>query len=125
MSENEIQKFILNYLQVMGRGYFWRNNTVGVFDPVKKFYRKNPSQEKGVADILGVIDGRFIAIECKASGFNKLREDQKKFKQKFEKSGGIFYLANNIDEFINWFNLIKNGKPPNLSMISLKTKNWA
>lgn len=103
LPEKEIQKFILDYLLTCRNGYFWRNNTVGVFDPTRKQFRKNAQQEKGVADILGIFNGKFIAIECKASGIKTLRPDQENFKERFEKSGGIFYLANDIDEFIKWF----------------------
>ena len=103
IAEKDIQKFILDYLLASKKGHFWRNNTVGVFDPTRKQFRKNAGQEKGIADILGVCKGRFVAIECKASNVKKLREDQEIFKNNIEACGGIFYLANDIDNFIAWF----------------------
>ena len=105
VSEKDIQSFILDYLNNFG--FFWRNNTVGVYNQYKKVYMKNNKLLKGVPDILGVYKGRFMAIECKSSNVKKMSEDQEKFKDNFEKMGGLFYMANDIDNFISWFNKIR------------------
>jgi hypothetical protein len=105
ISEKDIQSFILKYLNNFG--FFWRNNTTGIYDPHKKCFRKNNQLLKGVPDILGVYLGRFIAIECKSSSVKKLSDDQEIFRIDFEKRGGIFYMANDIDDFVDWFDCIK------------------
>lgn len=105
MKEIEMQKLILDYLQYH-KGLFWRNNTVGIFDKSKGIYRKNKGQMQGVADILGVLNGRFIAIEVKAEGISKLSEHQEIFREKFEKNGGIYYLANDFNNFKKWYDSI-------------------
>ena len=84
LSEKEIQKWILDYLLANRIGFFWRNNTVGVYDPTRKCYRKNKSQVNGIPDILGILYGQFVAIECKKQGRKVLDENQKIFKDKFE-----------------------------------------
>ncbi len=108
ISEADIQTFILDFLTTSRIGYFWRNNTVGVYDPTRCIYRKNKKQEKGIPDILGVMCGRFIAIECKSSTVKKLSDDQEKFKEQFERSDGIFYMANDIDAFRIWIKELKH-----------------
>lgn len=105
ISEKDIQSFVLDYL--CRHGFFWRNNTTGIYDPSKACFRKNKSQLNGVPDILGVYNGRFVAVECKSGSVKKLSEDQEEFRLNFEKQGGIFYMANDIDEFIKWFEEIK------------------
>lgn len=106
LTEKEIQNFVLDYLNANRLGYFWRNNTVGVYDPRTQGYRRNKN-EKGVPDILGVLEGRFIAIECKSQGRNVLGENQEKFKERFERQGGIFYLANDVNSFVIWVQELK------------------
>lgn len=101
MSESEIQDFVLQYLQTHRKGFFWRNNTTGVWDPVRKVFRKN-NNLKGVSDIIGVMNGKAIFIECKST-IGKLSKDQKIFREMVEKNGGIFYVANDINNFINWY----------------------
>ena len=106
LKENEIQSFILDFLKIKKTGLFWRNNTVGVYDPTRNIYRKNSNQLKGVPDILGILRGKFIAIECKRGDIKKLSADQELFKEEFENNGGIFYLANDIDKFRFWFEVL-------------------
>ncbi len=56
MKESSIENDILDYLNYMG-GMFWRTHT-----------GKNPPCTPGVPDIVGVRDGRFIAVEVKRPG---------------------------------------------------------
>ncbi len=66
-TEGQIQSSVYQYLENLGF-FCWVNKTVGIFDPVKKIYRK-PKQEgsaKGSPDILGVgLNGRSLGIEVK------------------------------------------------------------
>lgn len=105
-TEKEIQAFVLDYLQRNRIGIFWRNQTTGIFDPVKRCYRKNPGMN-GIADILGVMYGRFVAIECKGEGNSKLDPAQEIFKAEIDHNGGHYYLANDVDEFQNWIKALR------------------
>ncbi len=106
-TEKEIQKFILEYLQSNRIGYFWRNNTgamVANFNGVKRFVRFG---HLGSPDIIGLLEGKFIGIECKCQGKTKLEPSQENFKAEIDRNGGYYYLANNIDEFVNWIRALR------------------
>ena len=79
-TEKEIENSILAYLQTQ-KGFFWKNQSVGVWDNVKKTYRKpnNRHHVLGTADILGCLpSGQFIAIEVKTKK-GRATENQKNF----------------------------------------------
>jgi hypothetical protein len=52
---------------------------------------------KGAADIVVVIEGRFIGLECK-DGKGKQSLDQQAFQAALEKAGGIYFLIRSFDE---------------------------
>lgn len=111
IAENANQKAISEYLLVMhqsGRGIWWRTNNVGIWDPVKKVYRKPKGalQLNGVSDIAGVYRGIAIFIEVKSST-GTLSEDQELFRDLVEGSGGVFIMARNIED-IEW--IFQHGK---------------
>ena len=100
--EKNLQEAILDYLGVDKRGYFWRNNTgIATFGERKVAYGK-----KGSADIIGMYKGQFIGIEVKSKR-GKQSEDQKTFQYWVTVAGGVYYLANDIDKFLEWFNKLK------------------
>lgn len=53
----------------------------------------------GVPDIVGIYDGRFMAIEVKTER-GKLSPHQEKFIQNINAHGGIAFVARNIDDVI-------------------------
>lgn len=98
VTEKEIENAILDYLTLCP-GEFWRNNSVGVFDPVKKTFRR-PSRyhRNGVSDILGILPcGTFVAIEVKTPT-GKLSENQKLFISDINKCNGIAFVARSVDD---------------------------
>jgi hypothetical protein len=54
---------------------------------------------KGAPDIVAVIGGKYIGIECKI-GKNKQSEHQKEFERKLKIAGGEYWLIYTIDELI-------------------------
>lgn len=92
--ETDLVRACLDYLKL--RNIFaWRNNTTGVFDPVKKKFRTFTGL-KGVSDILGILpDGTLLAIECKMPG-GKLTPEQKAFLQNIVDRNGIIGVANSV-----------------------------
>ena len=83
--------------------FVWRNNTTGVWDPVKKVFRTNKTALKGVADIVGLrYDSTFIAVEIK-TGRDKLSSDQETFKCNIENHNGIYIIAKDFDDFMKQF----------------------
>lgn len=98
--EKEIENSILNYL-IAKKIFCWKQNSVGVFDPTRGRFRRanNPYIINGVADILGVYKGRFLAIEVKVpSRKNNLTEHQKKFIKNILESGGVAFVATSIED---------------------------
>lgn len=47
----------------------------------------------GVADDIACLDGRYIAIETKASDSDAQKKDQKKYQALVEKNGGLYIIA--------------------------------
>tara|TARA_B100000809_G_C14792398_1_gene407135 strand:+ start:26 stop:367 length:342 start_codon:yes stop_codon:yes gene_type:complete len=98
-SEKEIENSILDYLQTQ-KGFFWKNNTVGVYDPVKKTFRR-PTKYciNGVADILGVIppDGKLVAIEVKSKK-GRVSKNQEAFLLRVRMQNGKAFIARSIED---------------------------
>jgi len=102
VKEKDIENAILAYLATRRDlvPLAWKNQSVGVFDPVKKVYRKshNKYHLNGVPDILGVLaDGRLLAIEVKRPG-GRLSEFQKSFLGIASKTGAIAFKASSVQE---------------------------
>lgn len=65
-SETEIVASILDGLEALRMGSFNRINNAPIFDPVKKFFRRPPKHTpRGISDIIGTYQGRYICIEAK------------------------------------------------------------
>ena len=71
-TEKQIENQILTYLRNR-RVFVWKNQSVGVFDAKKGIFRRsnNPHHIDGVSDILGLLHGRFLAIEVKRPKISK------------------------------------------------------
>lgn len=97
-SEKEIENTLLTYLKIKG-AFVWKNDTVGIFDPVRKVYRKkhSPHHIKGVPDILGVYKGLPFAIEVKSKR-GRVSEEQHLFFETWFKHGGVGGIARSIDD---------------------------
>ena len=96
---NNLTSAIVTYLNYNGC-FVWRNNTIGVYDPTKKIFRKNKNQLNGIADIVGVLpNSNFLAVEVKI-GKDKLSEAQEEFRRKLTLNGGIYIIAKNFDDFV-------------------------
>ncbi len=99
MLEKEIENLILDYLSYRP-GYYWKNQSVGIYDPTKRKFRKSNNRHHvlGVADILGVkSDGQFVAIEVKTKK-GRLSENQKAYLQKVADNGGLSFVARSIED---------------------------
>jgi len=97
--EKAIENQILHFL-FKKKVFAWKNQSVGIFDPIKKVYRRsnNPFHIKGVADIIGVLpDGRFLAIEVK-SKTGKASPEQIEFIKKINFMGGKAFIARSVED---------------------------
>lgn len=99
--EKDIQRQICDYL-ALKHIFFWRSNNVPIFSQGR--FRAMPKYSpKGLPDILCVHGGKFIGIEVKRpKGYTnpKQRNDQGKFKENLELSGGFYYTATSLEEVL-------------------------
>jgi hypothetical protein len=113
VSEKEIENDILTFLKWKGI-FAWNNQSTGIFDPTKKTFRKKSKHQlNGVSDILGIIDGKMLAIEVKKPTLSKktnlfiprtqddlakkASEDQILFVNNVKCLGGIAFYADTLD----------------------------
>ena len=62
------------------------------------------SGTKGTSDLKAVINGRFIAIEIKCAATNDRQSNsQRTYQLEVEKSGGIYLLIPDFDNFLTWY----------------------
>lgn len=111
-SANGLTRCIKDYINLIG-GFARRINTIGQWvQPkakegiIQKGYYRKASSTKGESDISFVYKGKSFAVEVKWNK-DKQSEYQKKFQEKFERSGGYYYEARSFQEFYNWFNQFK------------------
>lgn len=96
--ESEIQAAICDYLALKKR-FFWRNNTVPIYDATKKIFRAMPKYAmRGVADIIVITDGGYaVFLEVKRPK-GKLSADQIAFEALCKKWGAEYYRVTSIDD---------------------------
>lgn len=117
--ETDVLRHICEYLSQ--RGYlFWRSNNIPVFGRSMPKYSM-----KGMADICGVWDGTFFAIEVKRPSLNereangrmlrggKLSITQAEFGARVVLNGGEYLTAFSVDDVEKFFQglSIKKGVP--------------
>lgn len=99
--EGAIKNAICAWLSYQPGIKVWVNDSVGIFDPVRKIYRKSfsPYKIKGVADILGIMEptGRFLAIEVKVKGKYPSPE-QRQFLEMINRMGGLGFVARSVED---------------------------
>ncbi len=62
------------------------------------------SGTRGTSDLKAVINGRFVAIEVKnAATRDRLRTEQKAYRDQVEASGGVYVIAESLSGFMNWY----------------------
>lgn len=97
--EKDIQKLILQYLNLQGH-YCYRQNTgavVNEYKGKKRFFRFGTP---GASDITGISKaGKRIDIEVKADG-NSPTENQINYLGEMSKRGGIAIVAYSLDDVI-------------------------
>lgn len=93
--ESKLVKACLEYLGYAGV-YAFRVNNGAVYDPSRKRFR-SMSGTPGVADIIGVRNGQFLAVEAKTAKGTQ-SADQKIFQAAVEAAGGQYILARSLDD---------------------------
>lgn len=108
IKENDVVSSIMDYL-IARRIFAFRINNTPIYDPRGggQFRRKGKYEMYGVADILGMFDGRMMAIEVKRPG-GKPSDYQIEFLTKVRQYGGIAFVAYSIEDVIKNLNEYAN-----------------
>lgn len=88
---------LFDFIHIRG-GYAFRVNNMGVYDAKRGVYRKGGTV-KGIPDVIGLIDGRFIGIEIKF-GSDRMSADQMEMKREIESNGGIYIVAKRYEQYV-------------------------
>lgn len=89
MKETNIQQLVRLEASKLG-AIVWRNNTGGLYDKQGRWVSFGLC--KGSADLVGIFNGRFVAIEVKTPK-GRLKPEQRKFLDIVRKEGGIAGVA--------------------------------
>ena len=101
--ESEVQKAIIEYLHLM-KIWNYRNNSGALKTERGHFVRFGA---KGSPDIICVIDGQYVGIECKSHS-GRQSEHQKAFQEGLEEHGGAYCLARSVDDVIEFLDKQKS-----------------
>jgi hypothetical protein len=98
MKEHDLQNLILDYLSAK-RIFHYRNNSGAMAKEYngKKYFMRFGCP--GSPDIVCVINGLYVGIECKGEK-GKQSETQKEFQKNLEYSGGKYILAYSLDDVL-------------------------
>lgn len=98
--EKDIQKSITDYLDLRGDIYYIRNNSFA-----GRIMRGNGSwgwiknSKAGSPDLVLCIQGKWVGCELKVKN-GRQSDLQKDAEVKIRKSGGIYFIAHSLEEFI-------------------------
>jgi len=92
LKESHIQRSVLDYLSLKNI-FHYRQNT-GAFKRDDHFYQFGT---KGSPDVVCVINGQYVGIECKSST-GKQSDSQKDFQEQLEKAGGKYLIVRSLED---------------------------
>jgi hypothetical protein len=97
--EKTTETAILTYLNFLSGCFAWKNNSTGVYDAKRGTFRSNKNKFviNGVSDVLGVYNGRLLAIEVKTDK-GVVSKEQQDFIDRVNKLGGIAGVARSISD---------------------------
>ena len=80
----------------------WRNNTTGIYDPVKRRFRRNLDRSAiGTADIICCVKGGlYVEIELKI-GRDKQSTGQLQHEQAVKRAGGRYFIVGCWEEYVD------------------------
>lgn len=94
MKEKDIVRLCMAAAHEMG-AIVWRNNTGALLNAKGRLVRYGLCV--GSSDLIGIYQGRFLAIECKTK-YGKTTTNQTDFINTIKKAGGIAFVAKSPDD---------------------------
>ena len=132
-STNKLEKQIVAFIQLHGWQAERIKNTgqarveklklANGYTKEKVTYTKGTGT-KGTADISSTIEGRSVKIEVKnAKTKDRMSKAQEAYQSQLDLTGGVYYVARDIDSFIEWFkeNFKKNTRWEEAVLITYKS----
>lgn len=101
-TESSLVKVCLDLL-AYEKVFAYRMNSGAFKNEKGGFYRMGIT---GAPDIVAVISGQYIGIECKV-GKNKLSESQFSFGERLVKAGGRYLVIRNLEDLIQELKTLK------------------
>lgn len=102
---NGITRNIIRVINLTRGAVGYRINNVGVWDAAKGVHRAG-NTERGLPDVIAILNGRFVGIEVKA-GRDKMSDFQRQRKQEIEKAGGVHFECRSTDDFLLFWEHLK------------------
>lgn len=99
VTANELTKTIIFDMYWVREGCAYRINNGAVYDVKRQTYRKGV-QRRGIPDIIGIINGRFIGIEVKI-GRDRQSAHQKEIEKEITDAGGVYFIAKSYDDYLD------------------------
>lgn len=97
-TEQQIMMSILEWLALQPRTKAWRNNSVGLYSPTRKaFLKPGKFSNIGSADILGIYNGYFLAIEVKRPK-GVVTEHQEAWLTQMVNLGALAFVARSLED---------------------------
>lgn len=120
LTEFQIESLILAWLNAQPGCFAVKIDTSGYWDQNKGCFRrrKSPYVLRGTPDIIGIIQGKYLAIEVKSSK-GKPTTEQLLFLLRVKEKGGLCGIARTLEEA----KAILEGKYPGLEGASDKILN--
>ena len=93
MSETALVSSILDVFRLERGCYAWRNNT----GAIKRGSRFIKFGEPGAPDIMAIVDGTFLGLECKAER-GRLSPEQIQWGERCRHAGGQYAIVRSVAE---------------------------
>jgi hypothetical protein len=103
---NGITRNIIRVVSLTKGAVAYRINNAAVYDAKAQAYRAG-NIERGLPDVIAILNGRFVGIEVKA-GKDRMSDFQKMRKQEIQIAGGIYFECKSTDGFLAFWENLKN-----------------
>jgi hypothetical protein len=102
--EKDIQHAVMSYLEMQGF-FVWKSNSVGLYDPVHKVFRKQ--KVKGISDLTAISPNGIVFFPEIKRPSGKQGDNQKRFQHDIESHNGNYRVIRSTEEMAIWIREFK------------------